>query len=234
MKSWIALGMGCLMAGHAVAATVPTPKDVASCSSAIAEQSYCIETDASAFPIKVRFFIVVDKETYPTVEGLLEKYLAFDQWPAYTESVGSDAIVFTKSERLSDLTAADGSLIARHYYDYKMKSPIGYQKVRGVSHNQRLATPHAGALGTIEFVAQTSGPQEVPAGEKPLNGVEGVKMQTGSINAIECVDNKLCSEDQWLLTYESDITPAITLLPKVAASSIEAGLETVLVGMLFN
>ncbi|HYX37006.1 MAG TPA: hypothetical protein VE954_28225 [Oligoflexus sp.] len=236
MKSMIALGMGCLLTTHAFAATkaVPVPKNVATCVASITDKGYCVETEAASFPINVRFYIVVDKETYPTVEGLLEKYLAFDAWPAYTETVGSDAIVFNKSARLDDLTLADGNVVARHYYDYKLKSPIGYQKVRGVSHNLRLAAPYGGALGTIEFTAQTTGPQEVPAGEKALNGAEGVKLQTGIINAVECKTNALCSEGQWLLTYESTITPAITLLPKVAASSIEQGLETVLVGMLFN
>ncbi len=237
MKTWIAFGMGCLLTGHAFAETAkapPVPKDVAACTAAIADQRFCVETNASGFPIDIKFYIVVDKETYPTVELLLDKYMAFDQWPAYTDTVGSDAIVFNRSARLDDLTADDGSTIARHYYDYKLKSPIGYQKVRGVTYNNRLATPYEGAVGTIEFAAQTSGAQEVPSGEKPLNGAEGVKLQTGVINAVDCTDNALCSEGQWLLTYESSITPAITLLPKVAAGSIQAGLETVLVGMLFN
>lgn len=237
MKSLIALGLGCLLTGYAYAETVkapPVPKDMASCLSDIADQRYCTETENASFPITVRFFIVVDKEVYPTVETLLDKYLAFDQWPAYTETVGSDTIVFDKSARMSDKTAADGGLIARHYYNYKLKSPIGYQKVRGVTHNHRLATPYDGAIGTIEFAAQTTGAQEVPAGEKPLTGAEGVKFQTGVINALACTGSELCNEDQWLLIYESTITPAITLLPKVASASVEQGLETVLVGMLFN
>jgi hypothetical protein len=237
MKTWIALGMGCLLTGHAVAETAkapPVPKDVAGCVDSIAEKNFCVETEASSFPINIRFYIVVDKEAYPTVETLLDKYMAFDQWPAYTDTVGSDSIVFNRSARLADLDAEDGGTIARHYYDYKLKSPIGYQKVRGVTNNHRLAQPYAGAEGTIEFAAQTTGAQEVPSGEKPLNGAEGVKLQTGVINAVACENNTLCSEGQWLLTYESSITPAITLLPKVAAGSIEQGLETVLIGMLFN
>jgi hypothetical protein len=237
MKTWIALGMGCLLTGHAFAETAkapPVPKDVAGCVASIEEQRFCVETDASSFPISIRFYIVVDKEAYPTVETLLDKYMAFDEWPAYTETVGSDTIVFNRSARLDDMTSEDGSTIARHYYDYKLKSPIGYQKVRGVTYNHRLATPYAGSEGTIEFAAQTTGAQEVPSGEKPLNGAEGVKLQTGVINAVACTSNDLCGEGQWLLTYESNITPAITLLPKVAAGSIQQGLETVLVGMLFN
>jgi hypothetical protein len=237
MKTWIALGMGCLLTGHAVAETAkapPVPKDVAGCVASIAEQNFCVETEASSFPINIRFYIVVDKEAYPSVETLLDKYMAFDHWPAYTDTVGADTIVFNRSARLSDLSSDDGSTIARHYYDYKLKSPIGYQKVRGVTYNHRLDTPYAGAEGTIEFAAQTTGAQEVPNGEKPLNGAEGVKLQNGVINAVSCENNQLCGEGQWLLTYESSITPAITLLPKVAAGSIEAGLETVLIGMLFN
>ncbi len=242
MKKLIALGFGCFLSSYAMAAeTGPIPAPAiptapADCAASIAEKGFCVETlfPAGGFPFTTRFFVVVEKEVYPTVEVLLDKYLAFDQWPAYTDTVGADTIVFNKSVRLTDATAADGTVIARHYYDYKLKSPIGYQKVRGVTHNRRLALPYTGASATIEFAAQTTGLQEVPAGEKPLNGAEGVKVQTGLINAVDCTANDLCTENQWLLIYESSITPSITLLPKVAASSVEKGLETVLVGMMFN
>jgi|GEM_PF-3190497 len=234
MRNLVALGFSFVLSGQALSASLPTAP--ANCADSIAEKNYCAETvvPQGGFPFTLRFFIVVEKEVYPTIEVLLDKYLAFEKWPAYTDTVDSDSIVFNKSVRLTDKVNTDDTVVARHYYDYKLKSPIGYQKIRGVTHNKRLATPYKGAQGTIEFAAQTAGLQEVPVGEKPLNGAEGVRVQTGVINALDCTGTDLCSDNQWLLIYESSITPSITLLPKVAASSVERGLETVLIGMLFN
>jgi hypothetical protein len=206
------------------------------CARGVADQGYCTETviPEGGFPFSIRFFMVVDKDKFPTGDDLLERYLAFDQWPAYAASTGSDNVVFARSLRLPDRVDAAGHPILRQYFDYKLKSPIGYQKIRGVTHNQRLDVPYAGAVSTTEFVVQTAGTQEVPAGEKPLNGAEGLKLQTGSLNLVSCEGTKLCADDQWIVIYESTITPAITLLPKVAASSVEKGIADVIVGMLFN
>jgi hypothetical protein len=212
------------------------PAIPASCTASVEDKGYCTETliPSGGFPITVRFYVVVDKDNYPTGDDLLDKYLAFDQWPAYAESTGSDSIIFAKSVRMSDKKDAQGRVAMRHYFDYKLKSPIGYQKIRGVTHNYRLAKAHVGAVSTTEFYVQTSGPQDVPAGEKPLNGAEGVRLQTGALNLVSCAGTNLCSNSQWIVIYESTITPAINLLPKVVAQSVEKGVEDIIVGMLFN
>jgi len=127
----------------------------------------------------------------------------------------------------------DNETIFRHFYDYRLKSPIGYQNVRGVTFNSRV-TPYAGALASLEFEAQNTGAQEVPAGEKLLVGSEGVKFQTGAVHAVSCAATNFCDDTQWLLVYETKLQPEIDLLPKVAATSIQAGIEALLVGMLFN
>jgi hypothetical protein len=221
----------------AVAAEQRTiPPIPANCASGVADKGYCTEAviPAGGFPISIRFFVVVEKENYPTGDDLLTKYLAFDQWPAYAESTGSDNLIFNKSLRMSDKVDGQGRVLMRQYFDYKLKSPIGYQKIRGVTHNIRLAKAHLGAESTTEFVVQNSGTQEVPTGEKPLNGAEGLKLQTGSLNLVPCKGTGLCSDQQWLVIYESTITPAINLLPKVVASSVEKGIADVIIGMLFN
>ncbi|WP_141732201.1 hypothetical protein [Oligoflexus tunisiensis] len=240
MKLWKLLVMGLyawtqatLSHGDERKAVPPIPAD---CADGIADQGYCTAAviPSAGFPISILFFVVVEKDVYPNSKALLDKYLAFARWPEYVESTASDNIVFTKSIRMKDKTDAQGKVIARHYYDYKLKSPIGYQKVRGVTHNVHLKQPYQGAVSTTEFIAQTSGTQEVPAGEKPLTGAEGLKLQTGSLNLVSCTGTGLCSSDQWLVIYESSITPAINLLPKVVATSVENGITDVIVGMLFN
>ncbi|MCX6130201.1 MAG: hypothetical protein NTX25_14195, partial [Proteobacteria bacterium] len=182
MKKLLTLGFASCLSSVTWAASAALPADPNVCAESIAEKGYCVESDVPfSGPFTLRFFVVVDKENYPTVDNLLDQYLSFDKWPSYTETVGSDTILFNKSVRMSDLKTASGEVIARQYYDYKLKSPIGYQKVRGVTHNKRLATPYAGSLATIEFVAQIDGPQDIPAGEKALDGAEGVRSQTGVI-----------------------------------------------------
>lgn len=212
------------------------PPIPANCAAGVADKGYCSEAviPAGGFPFSIRFFVVVEKEVYPTGDELLAKYLAFDQWPAYAASTGSDNLIFTKSLRMGDKVDAQGQPILRQYFDYKLKSPIGYQRIRGITHNEHLKEAYIGAESTTEFVVQTSGPQEVPAGEKPLNGAEGLKLQTGSLNLVSCEGTGLCSDQQWIVIYESTITPAINLLPKVVSASVEKGIADVIVGMLFN
>lgn len=238
MRLWATFVMGLYASTQAaVAAEQKTiPPIPANCAAGVADKGYCTDVviPAAGFPFSIRFFVVVEKDVYPTGDDLLDKYLAFEQWPAYAASTGSDNLIFAKSLRLTDKADAQGQPILRQYFDYKLKSPIGYQKIRGIMHNQRLKEAYIGAESTTEFVVQTSGPQEVPAGEKPLNGAEGLKLQTGSLNLVSCQGTGLCSDQQWIVIYESTITPAINLLPKVVSASVEKGIADVIVGMLFN
>ncbi len=233
MQRVIALSLA-LMSGMASAKNLPAiPAD---CAKSVAEVGYCSAVQAPTFkgPIDMQFFVVVDKSSYPTVDSIINRYLAFDYWPEFSKSTDSDALLFNKSARMASFDK-DQTTIYPHYYDYKMKSPIGYIKVRGVTHNYFVPAV-TGAVRTLEFVAQANGPQTVPAGEKPLNGLEGVKFQTGAVHAVDCSSNPVafCSADQFLLVYETNVQPDIDLLPKVAAASIQAGIESLLVGMLFN
>ncbi len=227
-----------LLAGLLTGATLhakalPTPP--ASCAADIAAVGYCSTADAPPFKgaVDLRFFVVIDKASFATVDDVLNRYLSFNTWPAFAESTGTEDLVFTKSIRMPTVQV-NGTTVYRHYYDYKLKSPIGYQKVRGVTFNSKVAA-YPGALASVEFAAQIQGPQAVPAGEKPLNGVEGVQLQVGSVHAVDC-DGRFdfCGNNQYLLMYESKIQPDIDLLPKVAAASISKGIEALLVGMWFN
>lgn len=238
MRLWATFVMGLYASSQAAVATEQKtiPPIPANCAAGVADKGYCTEAviPAAGFPFSIRFFVVVEKDVYPTGDDLLTRYLAFEQWPAYAASTGSDNLIFSKSLRMTDKVDAQGQPILRQYFDYKLKSPIGYQKIRGIMHNQRLKEAYVGAESTTEFVVQTSGPQEVPAGEKPLNGAEGLKLQTGSLNLVSCEGTGLCSDQQWIVIYESTITPAINLLPKVVSASVEKGIADVIVGMLFN
>jgi len=238
MRLWARFFMGlyaCTQAAVAAEQKRISPIPV-NCIAGVADKGYCSEAviPAGGFPFSIRFFMVVEKEVYSNGDDLLAKYLAFDQWPAYAASTGSDNLIFTKSLRMPDKVDAQGAAVMRQYFDYKLKSPIGYQRIRGITHNQRLKEAYVGAESTTEFVVQTSGPQDVPAGEKPLNGAEGLKFQTGSLNLMSCHGTGLCSDQQWIVIYESTITPAINLLPKVVSASVEKGIADVIVGMLVN
>ncbi len=233
MKRVIALSLA-LFSGMAAAKDLPAiPAD---CAKSVADLGYCSAVQAPTFkgPIDMQFFVVVDKSNYPTVTSIINRYLAFDYWPEFSKSTSTDSLLFSKSARMPSFDK-DQRTIYPHYYDYRLKSPIGYIKVRGLTHNY-LVQPYTNAVMSLEFVAQTAGPQTVPAGEKPLDGLEGVKFQTGAVHAIDCANGSVsfCSADQFLLVYTTNLQPDIDLLPKVAAASIQSGIESLLVGMLFN
>ena len=63
-----------------------------------------------------------------------------------------------------------------------------------------------------------------------------MQFQTGSVHAVDCASGSyaFCSEEQFLLIYETNLQPDIDILPKVAAASIQSAIEALLVGMLFN
>ncbi len=220
--------------GLSQAAVIPSPPP--SCAEEVAQKGFCTETlfTNNAFPFTIRFFAVVDKAVYPNVDSLLAKYFAFGNWPDYVKSTGNDNIIYLSSQSMPDKEGAQGSKIVRHYFDYKIRSPIGFQHIRGVTHNTLLKVAHEGAVSTTEFEVQTTGEQEVPKGEKPLVGAEGLKLQYGSVSTISCEGQTICGPEQWLVLYESTITPAVNLLPKSAAAAVEKGITDVIVGMLFN
>lgn len=207
------------------------PKD---CARSIAVKGYCSGYETSGVTsgsVSVTIYAVVEKSLYSDVETVVSRYTDFDRWPLYVDLSGSGEVVFDSSYRLDDAKDADGSNIIRHYANYELNSPIGFQRVRVVSHYKE-ATPYEGAAYSLEFEAQTSGEQEVPVGEESLNGAVGVSSQTGSVHAIECAKSDLCGEDQLLVAYQSTIRPAIDLLPSLAAPAITAGSEAILIGML--
>lgn len=231
MKNWIVLSMGLGLAASASAKTLPTAPE--GCIRDLQTKNFCSAYEAPALrgPITVKFFATVDKASYPTIDDLLERYTDFEAWPAYVESTGRTDVIFNSSEVLPSIPATDSSPeILRHYADYQIDSVIGYQDVRVVTHNIRV-DDYPGALGSIEFEVQTSGSQPVPAGEPALEGAVGVQQQTGSVHAVDCINSDLCADDQYLLVYESTITPAIDLLPNLAARSITRGVESILIGM---
>lgn len=208
----------------------------AQCAVDVAEKGYCVETSFTdnSFPFTIRYFVVVDKDVYPSSKELLDKYLAFDQYDAYVKTTGNENIVIAKSQSLPQKVNDQGSPILRQYFDYKIKTPLGYLKIRHTTNNETLAVPYEGAVSTTEFAVPMTGAQDVPDGEKALNGAEGLKFQTGSVSTVPCGGRPICSDSQWIVVYETTITPAVNILPKVAASSVEKGITDVIVGMLFN
>jgi len=231
MKHLFGFSMGLLLSASAVAQTLPVAPT--GCARDLAQRSFCSGFEAPPLrgPLTVKFFAVVDKASYPNVESILERYTDFESWPDYVAATGRTDVIFKTSKVLQPLPATGTrGEVMRHYADYRIDSVIGFQNVRAVTHNFSVPA-YKGALSSIEFVAQSSGPQEVPPGEPALNGSVGVQKQTGSVHAVDCDNSALCSGDQYLLIYESTVTPDIDLLPSLAARSITRGVESILIGM---
>lgn len=231
MKHLIGWTLGLAVSASAAAQTLPTAPS--GCARDLAMRSYCSSFDAPPLrgPINVKLFAVVDKADYTSVDGVIKRYTDFERWPAYVDATGRTDIVFNTSKVLKPLPATSGSAeVLRHYANYRIDSVIGYQDVRVVTHNS-VVKAYTGALASLEFVAQNKGTQEVPTGEPALNGSVGVQSQTGSVHVVDCASSELCSADQYLLIYQSTVTPDIDLLPNLAARSISRGVESLLIGM---
>ncbi len=237
MKALLTTGLGLFLGVASLSSAMAEDKQLPvapdGCLRDIVTLGYCSSFEAPVFrgPIKVNFFAVVPADQFADIDTIVKRYTGFDKWPAYVLASGSDAVVFNQSATLAPLPATEESPeILRHYADYRIDSPIGYQDVRVVTHNFEVA-PYANALASLEFEVQTTGPQEVPADAPNLDGSEGVKEQTGSVHVVDCVNTDLCGEQELLLIYESTILPEIDLLPRVAAESILQGIESILIGM---
>ncbi|MFW7381905.1 MAG: hypothetical protein ACOH5I_24070 [Oligoflexus sp.] len=231
MKHLIGWTLGLAVSASAAAQTLPTAPS--GCARDLAMRSYCSSYSAPPLrgPINVKFFAVVDKASYSNINSILKRYTDFENWPEYVDATGRTDILFNTSKVLKPLPATDGNgEVMRHYADYRIDSVIGYQNVRVVTHNT-LVDAYDGALRSLEFTAQNKGQQEVPTGEPALNGSIGVQSQTGNVHVVDCASSELCSEDQYLLIYESTVTPDIDLLPNLAARSITRGIESLLIGM---
>lgn len=224
-----------LVGGGALAKTkakiLPSPP--AHCGADIAQEGYCAETSATgvfAGTVKITLFTVVDKADYPDADHAVERFVDFDLWTEHVLSTGRDEIVFDRSVAMPTTIDQMGRAIFRHYADFKIKTPIGYQSVRAVTHNYGVQA-YFGALKSLEFQVQLEGNQEIPDGEKPLFGAEGVKEQFGSVHAASCINYDFCYDHELLLVYQATIKPTINLLPKVAANSILKATEVLLIGM---
>lgn len=233
MKSKMLLALGLSTGLSSLCQAAALPQIPVDCDKDIALKSYCTSFETSGVisgDVTVKLFAVVNRSEFPDYVAAFEQYVAFSQWPGYAEASGRTDVIFNTSVAVDSLIAEDGTELLRHYADYRLNSVIGYQNVRVVTHNY-VVDPYEGALGSIEFAAQTSGAQPVPEGADPLNGSIGVQSQIGSVHAVDCNFSELCGEDQMLLVYETTVRPDIDLLPQLAGRAISNGIESLLIGM---
>lgn len=211
----------------------PLPQIPNHCQGEIGIGDYCAITSTTGMlsgSIEMKIFAVVEKDDFTGPDELIEIFTDVAAWPEYVENTGSRDLVINQSANLASSVNTDGFISYQSYADYKIQTPIGYQPVRSVTISS-VVEPYAKAIRSLEFSAQTKGPQPVPLGAKPLKGAEGVKSHTGSVHVADCVEFDICPNNQYLLIYETSIKPSVNLLPKVAASSILKATEALLVGM---
>jgi len=211
--------------------TVPVlPKG---CESQISSNGlYCSARVVTGDKATVTFAAVVSRDSFPTVDSILDRYTNFARWSEYAKTSPNTVIEFKQggSVALEPITNAAGVETLRHVYDYSLKIqgiPLLKQSVRGITYNT-IVTPYSGALASLEFAAQTA---PVPGfQEKP----KGLKSQTGSIHAVVCDPTVLevCDDSKWLLVYETTVQPDVSFAMNIAANTVTAGIEDLLVGML--
>ncbi len=210
------------------------PEAPSDCAEQVASKGFCASTQVPARgPIRLNFFAVVEASDYPTPDKLLGRYLNFAAWPKYIQATGSNAVIFERSEAMPSYTNSEGKEILPQYYNYRIKTAIGYQKVRGLNlHEFEEAYP--GAEKSLHYTMPTTGIQKVPQGENPLNGAEGLKFHSGHVHSVDCASQTrdYCLASQRLLIYEIEASPSIDILPRVAATAMQTAIEAILVGMV--
>lgn len=237
MKKFLALSVAGLLAQGAMAqatAVKVLPALPEACEDQIADNGlYCSGNVITGAKTTVTFAAVVSKEAFPTVESILARYNSFERWTEFAAASPAKVIEFSKggSLPLAPVENEDGTTTLRHKYAYQLKIqgiPLLKQSVAGVTYNTVLATPYEGALASLEFSAKTG---TVLADEV---APKGLKSQVGSIHAVTCDATVLsvCDESKWLLVYETTVQPDVSFAMTIAANTVTAGIEDLLVGML--
>lgn len=238
MKKFIALGLGCLLAQGALAQEQEVEKKVVpalpeGCDEAIASTGlYCSGNTITGNKTNVTFAAVVSKEQFATVDAILNRYTDFARWPEFADVSPQTSIEFSKngSNALSDIENEDGTITKRQTYEYKLKVqgiPFLKTDVRGTTYTT-VVEAYEGALASLEFAAQAKATDKLELAPK------GLKSQVGSIHALACDAEVLsvCDEDKWLLIYTTEVQPDVSFAMQIAANTVTAGIEDLLVGML--
>lgn len=248
MKKFIALGFGCLLAQGAFAQDNAAVKKVVpalpeACEDQIADNGlYCSSRSIEGNKTTVTFAAVVSKSSFPTVadttddllvaNALLTRYSDFTRWPEFASVSPEKVIEFNKggSKALTPIENADGTVTLRHVYDYQLKIqgiPLLKQAVKGTTYNT-VVDPYEGAVASLVFEAQ------LKANASDEVAPKGLKSQVGSIHAIKCDAEVLsvCDETKLLLVYETTVQPDVSFAMGIAADTVTAGIEDLLIGML--
>ena len=236
MKKFIALGFGCLLAQGAMAqdeVIKVLPALPEGCEDQIANNGlYCSANVITSNKTTVTFATIVSKDALPTVDAILARYASFDRWPEFADVSQEKVIEFARggSKALSDLTNADGTITKRHVYEYSLKIqgiPFLKQAVKGTTYNT-IVSAYEGALASLEFEARAN------AADASEVAPKGLKSQVGSIHALACDPEILaaCDENKWLLVYETTVQPEVSFAMSIAANTVTAGIEDLLIGML--
>lgn len=177
--------------------------------------------------INVKVFAVVSFDDYESVDELMDLFFDFNSWDEYAANEGSGRILFngqTSSQHMG-YEMINGFEVAKHYAHYRIKSPIGYIKVRAMGYYW-MVNPYEGAVVSAEFHNQTTGVYEIP-GEDTLYGGEGFKYTAGDFHVTMDEDN-----EEYFIIFNADVVPSISILPSVAKKPILGGFESLLKGML--
>lgn len=215
---------------------IPAEKNgVASCEEQIDfdnNKLLCVLRNYGEGDIFVEAYLFVQKDLFPTEQDVLDRYLAFENWPQYVQESPEESITeFRASQLISKTDLPDGSIEAVHYFDYVTKTPVILPSlhVTGTATYNLWAEPLSGAVLSASFQStKTWGdPWELvtPTAETGpyANGIRG---QDANFHVVD-----LEAEGLFLVVYRTRIRLNITLLPSVASSYVEGSLRDILFGM---
>lgn len=241
MKKIIALGFGALLSQGAFAQAAAVPALPEGCEDQIIDNGlYCSGNVLDGNKAIVTFAAIVNKDAIIAgatddklvADALLTRYSDFSRWPEFAANSPQKVIEFGKdgSKALVPVENEDGTSTLRHVYDYQLKIqgiPLLKQAVKGTTYNTVVAA-YEGAVASLDFAAQSQ------ANSSDEVAPKGLKSQTGSIHALACDPAALavCDETKLLLIYTTTVQPDVSFAMGIAANTVAAGVEDLLIGML--
>lgn len=202
------------------------------------ENTYCFKTtviygtDNTRY-IHTNLYAMINEDEIESTDALLAKYIDFNKWPKYVER--KDALRFVRSVALPPIyeTDADGNKSPRYrhfsHYFTKAPFPINSLEVKEYSMYRYIlpkTMPEWSDADNILHFELLKGRQEIPELGEVLEAPVGLKNKFGNIAIKHDKENH-----RYLLMAETNITPAIDLLPGIAAPYIEKSIVSVFEGI---
>lgn len=234
MKQMLTAGLASMgfLASSAGAATINVPD---SCFPDILDTGICVtgeEPQDEPGSQDVVAYVLLYKSDFPTIEAAIDQFFDWGNWQAYYDKADFKKTSVVSSIKMLPLDTTDknGAPVRylRNYFHFSTKVPIiGNQYVRGISLYQDISQ---GGIRSFQYhLAQ--GAMEVPPGENPLDGSEGLAKQEGLLQFMECDQFDFCTDEEIMVHYKMRLRHKIPIMAGYAVQFAKEQVNALMTGM---